>query len=209
MQAIAPNSQRFFLIPPNSQNPSVFTKFLDQTKNLWRFDNCSWILQTSSFSRQEPTSHFTCGIGSHYKISDNKLHLTSGFPKAINSIVKMLRSCCVQTRKNNNQTWIFMFFHALSNGVGVGWKQLVKHSNVKVFALTSWSTVCKGSVFLQFCGKIQSQGCTNLFLGTDFFGRAILFACLIGHTKNGGSKPKYRSDWDATRRIASCSLLPK
>ena len=171
MQAIAPNSQRFFLIPPNSQNPSVFIK------NLWRFDNCSWVLQTSSFSRQEPTSHFTWGIGSHYKISENKLHLTSGFPKAINSIVKMLRSCCIQTRKNNNQTWIFMFFHALSNGVGVGWKQLVKHSNVKVFALTSWSTVCKGSVFLQFCGKIQSQGCTNLFLGTRFL-RTRNFICL-------------------------------
>ena len=43
--------------------------------------------------------------------------------------------------------YVWIFTHFITN-----------HNSLSFFALlTSWSTVCKGSVFLQFCGKIQSN----------------------------------------------------
>ena len=44
------------------------------------------------------------------------------------------------------------------------------------------------------------QGWTIFFLGANFS---------MGHTKNGWSKPKCSSNWDTTRNISFCSLLPK
>ena len=42
--------------------------------------------------------------------------------------------------------------------VGIGCKQLAGHNNILSFYTPSCSTaVCKGSVFLQFCDKIQSS----------------------------------------------------
>ena len=64
----------------------------------------------------------------------------------------------VQTMQNHNQTWIFIIFYLVSNDVGVGCKQLVEHNSVISFCTPSCSTaLCKGSVFLQFCDKIQSS----------------------------------------------------
>ena len=64
----------------------------------------------------------------------------------------------VQTKQNHNQIWIFVFFHLVSNDVGVGCKQLVGHNSVLSFCTPSCSTaVCKRSVFFQFYDKIQSS----------------------------------------------------
>ena len=34
----------------------------------------------SFYSHLEPTSHFTCRIGTHYETTENKLHFSCGFP---------------------------------------------------------------------------------------------------------------------------------
>ena len=57
-----------------------------------------------------------------------------------------------------NQIWIFIFFHLVSNDVGIACKQLVRHNSILSFVMPSFSTaVCKGSVFLHFYDKIQSS----------------------------------------------------
>ena len=60
---------------------------------------------------------------------------------------------------NLNQIWISIFFHLISNDISIGFKQLVGHESVFLsFCNPSCSTAaCKGSVFLQFCDKIQSS----------------------------------------------------
>ena len=61
-------------------------------------------------------------------------------------------------KKSQPKSEFFIFFHLVSNDVGVGCKQLVGHKSVLSFCNPSCLTVvCKGSVFLQFCGKTQSR----------------------------------------------------
>ena len=74
-------------------------------------------------------------------------------------IVKMSPASSVKNCLNNAkslQIWIFMFFHLASNDVCTGCKQLVCHNSVFSFYTLFSTVVCKGSVFLQFCDKIQS-----------------------------------------------------
>ena len=62
--------------------------------------------------------------------------------------------------QNHNQTWFFIFFLLISNGVGSGCNQFVGHNTIsqQLFTpLARWSTICKGNIFLQFCYKIQSS----------------------------------------------------
>ena len=62
----------------------------------------------------------------------------------------------VQTMQNNNQTWIFIIFCLVSNDVDVCCQQLVRQNSVLSFCTPTCSTaVCKGSVYLQFCDKIE------------------------------------------------------
>ena len=73
----------------------------------------------------------------------------------------MPRSSCVKNCSNNAKLQTNLNFYILpleSNGFCVGCKQLVGHNSVLSFCTPSCSTaVCKGSVFLQFCDKIQSS----------------------------------------------------
>ena len=99
---------------------------------------------------------------SHYEMRENKSLLSCGFAEAIHIIVKMPPSSsvenCSKTMRNHNQIWIFIFFRLVSNDVSVDCKHLVGHNRVLSFFTPSCSTsVCEGSVFLQFCDKIQSR----------------------------------------------------
>ena len=104
-------------------------------------------------------------------------------------------SSCVEICSNNAKSQPnlnFIFFHLVSNDVGVGCKQLVGHNSVLSFTTPSCSTaVCKGSVFLQFCNKIQSsmhQIFTQMYLTasigqshmerpTELFMKKFFFQC--------------------------------
>ena len=73
----------------------------------------------------------------------------------------MPRSYCVENCSNNAKSQLnlnFILFNLVSNDVSVDCKQLVRFNSVLSFCTPSCSTaVCKGSVFLQFCNKIQSR----------------------------------------------------
>ena len=94
-------------------------------------------------------------------------------------------------------------------------------SNLKTTFNGIWSYVFLFNLFLlNSCSQItpfsettpekhHMQAWTNLAHRYPVFGRTILYACSIGHTKNGHAKPKFIPNWDTTKSNAFCSLLPK
>ena len=113
----------------------------------------------------------------------------------------------LQTMQNHNQTWIFIFLHLVSNGVGVGCKHLVGHNSVLSFCTPSCSTaVFKGSVFLQFWNKIQSsmhQIFTQMHLSVS-----VGQSHIESHTELFTKKFLFRFQCDGYPIFLHLSLLP-
>ena len=101
----------------------------------------------------------------------------------------MPRSSCVKNCSKNAKLQTNLNFYILpleSNGFCVGCKQLVGHNSVLSFCTPSSSTaVCKGSVFLQFCVKIQSsmhQIFVEMYLTVSFGQSSFVFDAINGHS---------------------------
>ena len=106
--------------------------------------------------------------------------------------------------QNHNQIRIFTSFHLVSNDAGAGYKQLVGHNSVLSFCTPSCSTaVCKGSVFLQFCDKIQSSmhqifaqmyltvsiGMLHIERPTESFIKKFFFPCRVHSPRFSAFEP--------------------